>query len=203
MHGRTAMNAHSFDAITRHLRNGCGRRQAVTLLTSGALSAFLLGRGSVVQAGCKKVGKKCDKNKDCCDGARCKGDKKDKKGKCRCKGRFTKCDNKCYDLDKDEQHCGACDTACLAGESCVNGICAEGGCTIDRDSCAPDGSCISCPDRPGSVCYLDGDGRTRCSRFLLCGGCENDADCAGLGPGARCVECAGQCGGSGGACAAD
>ena len=67
--------------------------QLVTGTALGALPAALFDRKSA-HAGCKKVGKKCDKNKDCCDGARCEGDKKDKKGKCRCKAGLKDCPGK-------------------------------------------------------------------------------------------------------------
>jgi hypothetical protein len=193
--GGSFMDARSFDALTQHLTEGMPRRNSLAVLIGG-ISSLLLGGTSRVEAGCKKVGKKCDKNKDCCNKARCRGKK------CKCKSGFTECGGKCFDLDKDDKHCGSCNTACATGESCVAGVCAEGGCTADRDSCAPDALCITCPDRPDSVCYVDNDGVVRCSLVILCFNCEDDLDCEGFGPGARCVQCAGQCGG-GGACAAD
>ena len=119
-----------------------------------------------------------------------------------CKKVGKKCDKKCYDLDKDEQHCGNCNTACATGESCVAGTCAEGGCTANLDSCASSALCTPCPDRAESVCYLDDAGQARCSRVILCFDCESDASCEEVfGTGARCIACAGQCG-SGRACAA-
>ena len=188
------MDARSFDNLARRLTMGLPRRGALAVM-AGAGSSLLLGRAPAV-AGCKKVGKKCDKNKDCCDNARCKGKE------CKCKGRFSECGGKCFDLDKDEKHCGSCNTACAAGESCVDGVCAEGGCTAELDSCVEGARCIACPERAGSVCYRDDSGIPKCSVFLLCFDCEDDLDCAGFGPNARCVtSCPGQC--SGTACAAD
>jgi hypothetical protein len=189
------MNAPSFDALTRRFTTDLPRRGALALMT-GAVSSLVLGGVLPVAAGCKKAGKKCDKNKDCCNNARCRGKK------CKCKSRFTECGGKCFDLDTSKSHCGSCNTACASGESCVAGVCAEGGCSADLDSCAAGALCIACPDRSGSVCYVDNDGVVRCSIFLLCTNCEDDLDCEGFGPGARCVQCAGQCGG-GGACAGD
>jgi len=193
------MDGSRFDSLTRALTSSrLGHRKA---LLGGAFSVLLVGHASErAMAGCKKEGKKCDKNKDCCDGATCKGKK------CKCKSGLTECGGKCFDLDKDEQQCGSCNTACAAGESCVAGVCAEGGCTADLDSCAPTARCISCPDRADSVCYRDDGGHARCSRAILCFDCDDDAFCENLfGPGARCVGCAGQCAGtaSGRACAAD
>ena len=190
------MDSRSFDAFTRRLATRLPRRGALALLAGGA-APLLVNAPPPARAGCKKVDKKCDKNKDCCDDARCQGKK------CKCKSGFTECGGKCFDLDKTENHCGSCNTNCSAGESCVAGACVEGGCTAELDTCAPDALCIACPDRPGSVCYRDDSGSPRCSVFLLCFPCEEDADCEGFGPGARCVtSCPGQCS-SGTACAAD
>jgi DNA-binding beta-propeller fold protein YncE len=114
------------DRLARQLAAGVPRRRAAALLV-GASVAPLLWPPHDAAAKCKKVGKKCDKNKDCCDGATCKGDSKNKKGKCRCKGSKQECDKECVDLDTDDQHCGACNNVCTVAASCQNGACAEGG----------------------------------------------------------------------------
>lgn len=186
------MDGRSFDALARRFTTGLSRREALTGM-AGAGSSLLLGHAPA-SAGCKKVGKKCDKNKDCGDNARCGGKK------CKCKGEFAECGGKCYALDKDDKHCGSCNTACSAGESCVDGVCTEGGCTAGLDSCVEGAPCIACPQRADSVCYRDEAGTPRCSRVLLCVNCEEDLDCAAFGANARCVtSCSGQC--SGTACA--
>ena len=189
------MDARSFDGLTRHVMTRLSRRGGLGLAVGGAAS-LLLGGTSRVGAGCKKAGKTCDRNKDCCKNARCGGKR------CTCKSGFTECGGKCFNLDNDEQHCGSCDTACAAGDRCVAGVCAEGGCTAALDSCAEGALCISCPDRADAVCYLDNDGQARCSRFLVCMPCEDDADCGEVASNARClVDCSGQC--SGTACVSD
>lgn len=190
------MNPRSFDAFARHLATGLPRRKAISIL-AGAVSSVILFGTRTVEAACKEVGQSCDKDADCCANAHCKN------GSCKCQSGYDECGGKCFDLDTSENHCGSCNTVCASGQSCVAGVCAEGGCTADLDSCAPDALCIACPDRPGSVCYRDDSGTPRCSVFLLCFPCEEDADCEGFGPGARCVtSCPGQCS-SGTACAAD
>ena len=110
------MNPRSFDALTRRLTTKLPRRKAIAPL-AGVVSSLLLGGVRTVEAGCTKVGKKCDKNKDCCDGAKCKKDK------CTCKSGRTECGGKCYKLDKDEKHCGACNTRCTEHELCLSGVC--------------------------------------------------------------------------------
>jgi hypothetical protein len=116
------MDEQSFDAITRGLTVDVPRRRTIAML-AGAVSSLLARGAPPVAAACKKVGKKCDKNKDCCDGAKCEGEKRDKKGKCKCKNRFTKCNKHCYDLDKDDQNCGVCGNACVPPEECCDGEC--------------------------------------------------------------------------------
>jgi hypothetical protein len=103
------MTMHRFDAFVRRLPANIGRRNALALLF-GAIAASVAAPRTALA--CKKVGKKCDKNKDCCDGAKCKG------GKCKCKAGFAKCDERCYKLESDERHCGACGIACAPGEQC-------------------------------------------------------------------------------------
>lgn len=105
------MNATTFDALTRHLTGGLPRRKTLALLAGVAAPSILFALPQSALA-CKKVGKKCDKDNDCCDGAKCKNDK------CKCKAGYSKCDKKCYDLEKDEQHCGECGNACKVGETC-------------------------------------------------------------------------------------
>jgi hypothetical protein len=112
------MNAQGFDWLTRQFTTGFPRRTTIAVV-AGALSTMLIGRGREAEAGCKKVNKKCDKNKDCCDGAKCKKDK------CECKAGRQECGGKCYHLDRDEKHCGACNIQCVEdeGEICDNGRC--------------------------------------------------------------------------------
>jgi hypothetical protein len=112
------MNPRSFNAFTRRLATELLRRETIALL-AGTVSSLLLGGMRTVEGGCTKVSKKCDKNKDCCDGAKCK------KGTCTCKSGRTECGGKCYKLDKDEKHCGACNNRCTGPELCLSGVCID------------------------------------------------------------------------------
>jgi hypothetical protein len=141
------MNAHVFDELSRRLSAGLPRRGTVTLLT-GALASLILRAAPPAAAACKKVGRNCDRNGDCCEGARCKN------GTCKCRSGRTNCDGLCYRLNTDEAHCGACGNACASGETCCDGACFD----LDRDEdhC---GSCdVECVQ--GQVCS---DGR--CNNF--------------------------------------
>jgi hypothetical protein len=64
------MDARQFDVITRRFAGTFPRRALLSLLTAVVLPQ-LPGFNGAVEAGCKKVGKRCDKNKDCCSGAKC------------------------------------------------------------------------------------------------------------------------------------
>ena len=112
------MDPRSFDAFARQLTTGLPRRRTLALLAGAVASLFARG-ADTVEAGCKKVGKKCDKNKDCCDGAKCKKDT------CKCKSGKTECGGKCYDLGKDEKHCGSCGNGCIGNELCTSGVCID------------------------------------------------------------------------------
>jgi hypothetical protein len=114
------MAEHRIEAITRHLATELGRRRFGVGAATSLVATMLVSRPALA---CKKVGRKCDKNKDCCDHAKCKGDKKDKKGKCRCKSGYKECNKRCYDLDKDPQNCGSCGNACVPPDACCDGQC--------------------------------------------------------------------------------
>jgi hypothetical protein len=129
-----------FDALARALSTS--RRKAIQTLFGGAIGALLAVRAQdKAFAGCKKVGKKCDKNNDCCDGAKCKGGKK---GKCRCKSGLSECDGEktCRDLNTDINHCGACGNACLPDEPCCDGDCSN--LQLDPTNCGACGT--TCPE---------------------------------------------------------
>lgn len=128
------MDASRFDTLTRSLATS--RRATRKTFLGAAIGALLAGHtGQDAAAACKKVGRNCDKDKDCCTGAECKG------GECKCKSGRDECGGKCYDFANDENRCGGCATPCTVGETCCSGVCVnlEGG---DRANC---GAC-------GTVC---------------------------------------------------
>jgi hypothetical protein len=125
------MGTRWIDSLGRLLATGAPRRRVISSLAAGPPAALLALRGDQAAAGCKKVGRTCDKNSDCCDGAACKG------GECKCKRGFEDCEGngKCANLDKDRDHCGRCGTACPNQKltQCCGGLCVN---TLrDRNHC--------------------------------------------------------------------
>ena len=184
------MTGQVFDEIARRLSHGMGRREALALI-GGALAAMLVDRESVAYAACKRVGQNCDRNGDCCDGARCR------QGRCECKASYDECEEKCYILAEDERHCGGCGNACAASDICCDGACADPGtddahCGACNTACAAGQSCCA-----GACADLDSDRRhcgacgVRCDVGWTCedGTCgratefrcldENATDCDG------------------------
>ena len=150
------------DVLARLVAGGWPRRRLLGGLAAG-LAAPLLGRfGGRAAAACKKVGRPCDRNGDCCARARCAG------GECACKAGFDACAGHCYDLDADEGRCGGCATACAAGEACCGGVCVA----LDDD---PD-HCGGCGTRCAEICTVDLDGTRRCRGPRCCseGKCVDD-----------------------------
>jgi DNA-binding beta-propeller fold protein YncE len=115
------MDSRRLDALARLLASDAPRRTLLRGLGLVVPAALLGLHQHGAAASCKKVGKKCDKSNDCCDGARCKN------GECACKNRYQECQGKCYDVDKDERHCGRCNRACGNREKCRAGTCQETG----------------------------------------------------------------------------
>lgn len=162
------------------------RRGTVKTLLGGVLGTLLAGRTQEALA-CKNFGRTCDRDNDCCAGMKCQNDE------CTCENGFTKCGARCYDLDTDETHCGACSTVCGAGESCCSGDCVD--LNTDRDHCAAcaaacaadeiclEGVCTPCPTGNqvcGNVCCLSS--QTCCDEVCVddldsnanhCGACGN------------------------------
>ena len=197
--GDTVLNTDTIDSLARRLSAGLPRRNAFALLLA-ALPPIFWPPGDA-SAKCKKVGKKCDKSKDCCNGASCKGGKH---GKCRCKNGKQDCGQECVDLGNNDRHCGACDTACASDEACCDGTCQDfqsdpancGACgtACESNETCCDGACVDLyidPENCGSCGRACGEFDPNCVGFCTGdGGCPAGADsCAGGGN----IACAGNC----------
>jgi hypothetical protein len=143
------------DEIAKRLSARLSRRGVIGGLGGGLVAvAGGLSRPKPAPAGgCKKVGKQCEKNQDCCDGAECKG------GECACKDGRDECHGLCVKLNIDEANCGACDNVCAAGQLCCVAACVDpsanrnhcGACNVacgETERCVA-GTCVPCP--PGTT----------------------------------------------------
>lgn len=122
------MESSRFDALVRSLAS-TSRRRTVLRLAGLAIAPVVQDRSEAVAA-CRRVGGRCDRGSDCCQGARCRG------RRCRCKPGWMVCnqDGLCRSLATDPDHCGECN------EPCASGCCAGGTC---RDLCE-DACCAEC-----------------------------------------------------------
>lgn len=122
------VDADRFDALSR-LFDASATRRGIGAIGALLAAVALPGAGTAqVQAElCLRPGRRCDKGKfrrrlRCCGKAKCR------KGRCRCKRRFKRCQGRCIPKT-------ACCRDCGAGETCVNGkckpdYCSGGDCTV-------------------------------------------------------------------------
>lgn len=206
------MDGVRIDALARLFAAGFPRRQVVSGLVAGIVTPLFARSGHVGAAACKKTGKPCDRNRDCCAHAHCPGNK------CRCKSGFTDCDGKCFKLENDEKHCGACDTKCGATARCCAGNCADfdtdpSNCGACGNQCADDEGCFdgicldprTCPSGTGicqeiqpvacgvagCVCAESVEGEMYCAKFIPgegCGCVDSQSCFSNSGPDTICVK---------------
>ncbi len=176
------MDANRFDAFVRSFTITAPRRSAIGALLGGGF-ALLLTRFGHEDAASRSKRKRKAKHKKACKRA-CAPCEQCKRGKCRprphgaacdpgdgcvgsacpCPVESERCGNTCVDLLTDSAHCGACNTPCPSGQSCLHGTCT---CDPFNNSCPTevDGQCgcgavvadvftAACVDR-NSACDLD------------------------------------------------
>src|SRR5689334_2673560 len=66
------------------------------------------------------LGRSCSADSDCLtdSNAMCAGT-----GGCLCRPGFIACDDRCYDVAHDHEHCGACSVGCGPDSVCDHGVC--------------------------------------------------------------------------------
>jgi hypothetical protein len=88
-----------------------------------------------------------------------------------CAAGETMCGAVCVDTLFDELNCGACATACAAGQTCLRGVCIAGGCTSDAD--CDDGDPATADTCVAGVCEHGG---TCVPAAEICNGLDDDCD---------------------------
>lgn len=181
------MDGTRIDAIARLVATSMERRR----LAAGVAAALLGGltRPRPALAGCKKAGKSCDRNNDCCAHATCKRDE------CACKPGFAACAGNCVKLDTDEKHCGRCAKRCAGNETCRDGACVA---PTSPPPPPPAASCGGVACRAGETCCGDAcvDPRSDPANCGVCGTICPQTDVCRAGNCASCApdtNCGGVC----------
>jgi hypothetical protein len=112
-----AMRPSHLDHVARSIASGLSRRRLIGGLIGGASTPSLSRAIAAAKKPCRKIGKKCANNGDCCHNAICL------KGRCACPRGYRLCDDVCRNLSSDENHCGACGYDCDPHLTCVSGVC--------------------------------------------------------------------------------
>jgi hypothetical protein len=186
----------SFDELTRGLASGTlSRGRALRLMgaavVGGTLASLGIGEAAAAPRGCKREGKNCKRDTQCCSG-NCSG------GKCAaCPSAQVLCNGSCVSTSCsqgqifDPASC-ACVAQCLQngsfgctlGTPCCSGTCNPTGfcCNELGGSCTADNQCCSneC-DTDGTCCSVEG-----CTDDSDC--CRSRPFCVELALGKRCLE---------------
>jgi hypothetical protein len=143
---RTPMDAERFANLCRTVAGASRTRREGMRALVGLAVALAGGAGfasrDAAAGGCRRVGARCDRSADCCNGASCRGNT------CRCRAGFVEdgsrcrqatpprfcgvgcwrgqicCDGVCVDATRNTDHCGACGRQCGFREWCDGGACA-------------------------------------------------------------------------------
>jgi hypothetical protein len=158
------MDDNRFDAWAKVLGGSGSRRASFRLLVGAVVAGGLTRLGLAdVAAACKKPGKKCDKNNECCN-------KRCKKGRCGCR----KVGQTCQSFVDFNDCCGSGSMSCLGpfGDTrCCKGN--DQNCRQTEDCCGDDvceaalGGRKRCCRQEGEVCKLTAGSRT-CCNGLVC-----------------------------------
>ncbi len=147
------MDPHRFDGLARSLADTRSRRKALKLLASGAVGAVLAGLRPSGAAACATVGRRCDRNRDCCSGAYC-GVKR-----CRCRPGFERCG------------LGSC---VRAGDCC---LASGSSCSPQSTPCCGSSECTGTRNGRRVCCGLPGvhDCTAGTAAFCCSGACDPDS----------------------------
>src|SRR5215218_7590923 len=134
--------ASSLDELAKGLANGTlSRGKAIRWMGGALLGAALASVPGVAWANdCRRLGRECRRDSQCCS-RNCirRGDDK----VCGCPEGKTRCNDRCVNLNRNENHCGECFNRCERGVECVEGMCGGG----SEPMCGPN---PPCPE--GEVC---------------------------------------------------
>jgi hypothetical protein len=168
----------SLDELAKGLATGTfSRGKAIRWMGGALLGAALASVPGVAWANdCRPLGRECRRDSQCCS-KNCirQGDDK----VCACPEGKTACNERCVNLERNDNHCGECFHRCDEGQECVERMCSGG-----EPICNP-----PCPQ--GRECVEGAPGFTFCQP--ICPSCA--CSCFDLpdGSGGACVACNGGC----------
>jgi hypothetical protein len=184
----------SLDELAKGLATGTLSRGKALRWMGGALLGTALASfpGLAWANDCRRLGRACRRDSQCCS-RNCirQGDDK----VCACPEGKTPCNERCVNLERNENHCGACFNRCPEDVECVGGQCGP--------QCGPgvvcDVSFTQCGQETGQLCACTDrlEGGTVCGADFCGPPCTSSDECVQqFGPGAVCqapgTGCCGQ-----------
>jgi Stigma-specific protein, Stig1 len=173
----------SFDELAKGLATGTlSRGKAIRWMCGALLGAALASLPGVAWANddCRRLGRECRRDSQCCSG-NCvrRGDDR----VCACPEGRTRCNDRCVNLQRNENHCGECFNRCEEGQGCEEGVCGGepmcvstgGPCSTDSECCSGicDGTCAC--KATGSTCSADSECCSGdCNSSGTCSACPTD-----------------------------
>jgi hypothetical protein len=160
---------HSLDELAKGLATGTLSRGKALRWMGGALLGAALASfpGAAWANDCRRLGRACRRDSQCCS-KNCIRREDDKV--CACPQGQDRCNDRCVNLDRNENHCGECFNRCDDGVQCVDGECG-GGCVPDGGDCSSDTDC--CGGCCGGFCNSNICGSCR----PIGGDCTTDTQC--------------------------
>jgi hypothetical protein len=168
----------TFDELAKGLASGTlSRGKAIRWMGGALLGAALASFPGVAWANdCRRLGRECRRDSQCCS-RNCvrRGDDK----VCACPQGQDRCNDRCVNLDRNENHCGECFNRCPEGVECVNGECQGGVCPPERTLTEGDCNCAqhcgdsfpgpsTCQDNPDCLCWETTEGTGFCGTTGTC-----------------------------------
>jgi hypothetical protein len=161
----TRTTENSLDELAKGLATGTlSRGKAIRWMGGALLGAALASVPGVALADddCRRFGRRCRRDSQCCSG-NCvrRGDDK----VCGCPEGQRRCNDRCVNLKRNENHCGSCSNRCAEGEQCVSGECTPT-CGANGDSCDE-----------GTQCCSDNCSNGTCACKPYSSACNNNGEC--------------------------
>jgi Stigma-specific protein, Stig1 len=143
----------SLDELAKELATGTlSRGKAIRWMGGALLGAALASVPGVAWANdCRRLGRECRRDSQCCSN-NCVRRGDDNKV-CACPEGKSRCNDRCVNLDRNENHCGECFNRCEEGVECVDGVCG-GGEPICNPPCPEGEVCVQSP-QPGTLPFCD------------------------------------------------